>query len=66
MVVVPFVGKYFGRKTAYWGKSNSIEGRMCTNRDIGWAKFMHWKFPVDVVISDKGAFRGAGIVAAAL
>lgn len=22
MVVVPYVGKYFGRKCAYWGKSS--------------------------------------------
>ncbi|KAI9881605.1 MAG: hypothetical protein M1830_000169 [Pleopsidium flavum] len=50
MVIVPYLGKYFGRKCAYWG----------------WAKFMEWKYPVEVVITNKKAFRAAGIVEAAL
>jgi len=49
MVLVPFMGKYFGRKTAYWG----------------WAKIMEWKYPVNVVITDPGFFKAAGIVGAA-
>jgi len=49
MVVVPFVGKYFGRKTAYWG----------------WAKFMQWKYPVDVVITSPATFKAAGVIGAA-
>ncbi|KAI9806736.1 MAG: hypothetical protein M1825_006193 [Sarcosagium campestre] len=48
MVLVPYVGKYFGRKFAYWG----------------WAKYMEWKYPVDVVITSKGAFKGAGAIEA--
>ncbi|KAI9760821.1 MAG: hypothetical protein M4579_001451 [Chaenotheca gracillima] len=49
MVAVPFVGKYFGRKCAYWS----------------WAKFMEWKYPVQVVITNTVAFKGAGAVEAA-
>jgi len=49
MVVVPFVGKYFGRKAAYWG----------------WARFMTWRYPVDIVVTDPAAFKAAGIVGAA-
>ncbi|KAI1920364.1 hypothetical protein LOZ65_004078 [Ophidiomyces ophidiicola] len=31
MVVIPFAGKFLGRKCAYWG----------------WAKFMEWKHPFE-------------------
>ncbi|KAL0261916.1 hypothetical protein SLS55_003349 [Diplodia seriata] len=49
MVVVPYLGKYFGRKCAYWG----------------WAKFMEWKYPVEVQITSSTAFKAAGAVEAA-
>ncbi|KAI9826668.1 MAG: hypothetical protein M1819_007302 [Sarea resinae] len=49
MMVVPYLGKYFGRKCAYWG----------------WAKFMEWKYPVEVVVTSKSAFRGTGAIEAA-
>ncbi|KAK2759767.1 hypothetical protein FQN54_002501 [Arachnomyces sp. PD_36] len=49
MVFVPFLGKMMGRKCAYWG----------------WAKFMEWKYPVEVVVTSKTAFRGAGAIEAA-
>lgn len=32
---------------------------------IGWAKYMTWKYPVTVEITNKPAFKGAGAVAAA-
>lgn len=48
MVIVPFIGKYLGRRCAYWG----------------WTRFMEWKYPVEVVITNKAAFRGAGVVEA--
>ncbi|KAE8357794.1 hypothetical protein BDV27DRAFT_138701 [Aspergillus caelatus] len=48
MVVVPFVGKYLGRKCAYWS----------------WTRFMEWKYPVEVVVKNQAAFKGAGAVAA--
>ncbi|KAL9025154.1 MAG: hypothetical protein Q9196_005976 [Gyalolechia fulgens] len=49
MVVVPYVGKYFGRKCAYWG----------------WAKLMEWKYPVEVVVTSETTFKGAGAIEAA-
>ncbi|KAK7542130.1 uncharacterized protein J3D65DRAFT_664550 [Phyllosticta citribraziliensis] len=50
MVVVPYLGKYFGRKCAYWS----------------WAKFMEWKYPdIEVRVSSPSTFKGAGAVAAA-
>ncbi|KAI9927740.1 hypothetical protein MW887_002592 [Aspergillus wentii] len=49
MVLVPFVGKYVGKKCAYWG----------------WTRFMEWKYPVEVVMSNKAAFRGTTAVEAA-
>ncbi|KAI4180596.1 MAG: hypothetical protein L6R41_007146 [Letrouitia leprolyta] len=49
MVVVPYIGKYFGRKCAYWG----------------WAKFMEWKYPIEVVVTSEPTFKGTGAVEAA-
>ncbi|KAJ9657893.1 hypothetical protein H2201_008002 [Coniosporium apollinis] len=49
MVVVPYLGKYFGRKCAYWG----------------WAKFMEWKYPVEVVFTSPRTFKAAGAIEAA-
>ncbi|EFR02853.1 hypothetical protein MGYG_05854 [Nannizzia gypsea CBS 118893] len=41
MVLIPFVGKFLGRKCAYWG----------------WGKVMEWKYPVNVSISTTEALR---------
>ncbi|PWY92772.1 hypothetical protein BO70DRAFT_357914 [Aspergillus heteromorphus CBS 117.55] len=49
MVLVPFVGKFLGRKCAYWS----------------WTRFMQWKYPVEVVVRNKALFRGSGAVGAA-
>jgi len=49
MVIVPYMGKYFGRKFAYWG----------------WKQFMEWKYPVEIVVTNKALFRGTGMVEAA-
>ncbi|KAH8811871.1 hypothetical protein F5884DRAFT_783673 [Xylogone sp. PMI_703] len=49
MVVVPYAGKYFGRRFAYWS----------------WAKYMEWLYDVDVKITNKAAFNTAGLVGAA-
>jgi len=49
MVVVPYMGKYFGRKCAYWS----------------WAKYMEWMYPVEVRFTNKGLFKAAGAVEAA-
>ncbi|KAI9786373.1 MAG: hypothetical protein M1816_008034 [Peltula sp. TS41687] len=50
MVLIPYLGKYFGRRCAYWG----------------WARWMHWMYPaVQVVVTDQAAFKGIGAVEAA-
>ena len=49
MVLVPYLGKYFGRKFAYWG----------------WKQFMEWQYPVEIVVTNKKLFKGTGMVEAA-
>lgn len=49
MVLVPYIGKYFGRKFAYYG----------------WAKFMEWKYPVEVVVTSPTTFKAVGAIEAA-
>lgn len=49
MVLVPYLGKYFGRKFAYWG----------------WKQFMEWKYPVEIVFTSKKTFNAVGAVEAA-
>lgn len=49
MVIVPYLGKYFGRKFAYWG----------------WKQYMEWKFPVKIEFTNKTAFKAVGAVEAA-
>ncbi|KAI4149952.1 MAG: hypothetical protein LQ340_004340 [Diploschistes diacapsis] len=49
MVVVPYVGKYFGRKCAYWA----------------WARFMEWKYPVEIVITNPKTLKAVGAIEAA-
>ena len=66
MLIVPYLGKYFGRKFAYWGtlvrrKSTSVTLTIHT----GWKQYMEWNFPVEVVVTNKAAFKGAGIIEAA-
>ena len=33
--------------------------------DLGWAKFMQWKYPVEVVITSNKTFKAAGAIEAA-
>lgn len=49
MVLIPFAGKYFGRKFAYWS----------------WARYMEWMHNVEIRWTSKTAFRVTGAVAAA-
>ncbi|KAJ5965469.1 hypothetical protein N7481_012183 [Penicillium waksmanii] len=49
MVLVPFIGKYFGRRCAYWS----------------WTRFMQWKYPVEVVMQNPTLFKGTGAIVAA-
>ncbi|KAK6530740.1 hypothetical protein TWF281_007579 [Arthrobotrys megalospora] len=45
MVVVPFAGKWLGRRCAFYV----------------WAKAMEWKYPVDVVVTSRAEFNAGGI-----
>jgi hypothetical protein len=66
MVLVPYIGKYFGRKCAYWGTScQKWWNRSAANPIPGWAKWMEWNYPVEVVISSPKTFKLAGAVEAA-
>ncbi|KAJ5233541.1 uncharacterized protein N7469_005307 [Penicillium citrinum] len=49
MVLVPFIGKYLGRRCAYWS----------------WTRFMQWKYPVEVVVQNPTLFMGTGAAVAA-
>lgn len=49
LVIVPYLGKYFGRKFAYWG----------------WKSFMEWKYPVEIVVTSPRTFKGIGAIEAA-
>ncbi|KAK8098482.1 uncharacterized protein PG998_013968 [Apiospora kogelbergensis] len=49
MILIPFAGKYFGRKFAYWS----------------WGRYMEWMHNVEVKITGKTAFKAAGAVEAA-
>ncbi|KAL7913878.1 hypothetical protein GGI35DRAFT_475718 [Trichoderma velutinum] len=50
MILVPWMGKLFGRRFAYWS----------------WGKYMNWVHNVDVQVTNKKAFNAAGAVAATL
>ncbi|KAL8392703.1 hypothetical protein RB595_002772 [Gaeumannomyces hyphopodioides] len=49
MVLIPFAGKYFGRKFAYWS----------------WARYMEWVHNVEIRWTNKKAFQAAGVAEAA-
>ncbi|KAM7183688.1 hypothetical protein V8F20_012528 [Naviculisporaceae sp. PSN 640] len=49
MVIVPFAGKFFGRKFAYWS----------------WARYMEWMHNVEIRWTNKKAFNAAGAAEAA-
>lgn len=43
-----------------------MNGRARADRvHTGWAKFMQWKYPVEVVFTSKKTFKAAGAVEAA-
>ncbi|KAL7923648.1 hypothetical protein ACQKWADRAFT_311900 [Trichoderma austrokoningii] len=50
MILVPWIGKLFGRKFAYWS----------------WGKYMNWVHNADVKVTSKKSFNAAGAVAATL
>lgn len=49
MVIIPFTGKYMGRKFAFWS----------------WARYMEWSHNVEIGWTNKKAFAVAGAIQAA-
>ncbi|GAW19873.1 hypothetical protein EKO27_g6564 [Xylaria grammica] len=49
MILIPFAGKYFGRKFAYWS----------------WARYMEWSHNVEINWTSKKTFKAVGAVEAA-
>ena len=49
MLIVPWMGKYFGRKFAYWS----------------WARYMEWAHGIEVRWTNKKAFKAVGVAEAA-
>ncbi|KAI0502837.1 hypothetical protein F5B22DRAFT_631738 [Xylaria bambusicola] len=49
MILVPFAGKYFGRKFAYWS----------------WARYMEWAHDVEINWTSKKTFKVVGAAEAA-
>ncbi|KAH7326034.1 hypothetical protein B0I35DRAFT_405346 [Stachybotrys elegans] len=49
MMIVPWFGKYFGRKFAYWS----------------WARYMEWAHNMEVKWTNKKSFKAVGAVEAA-
>jgi len=39
---------------------------MQADRRAGWAKFMEWNYPVEVVFTSKKTFKAAGAIEAAV
>ncbi|KAI1274594.1 hypothetical protein F5Y07DRAFT_401280 [Xylaria sp. FL0933] len=49
MILIPFAGKYFGRKFAYWS----------------WARYMEWSHNVEINWTSKKSFKAVGAAEAA-
>ncbi|KAI1809541.1 hypothetical protein GGS20DRAFT_571511 [Poronia punctata] len=49
MILIPFAGKYFGRKFAYWS----------------WARYMEWSHNVEISWTSKKSFKAMGAIEAA-
>ncbi|KAL2175800.1 uncharacterized protein P884DRAFT_301209 [Thermothelomyces heterothallicus CBS 202.75] len=49
MIILPFAGKFLGRKFAYWS----------------WARYMEWMHNVEIRWTSKSAFNAAGAAEAA-
>jgi hypothetical protein len=68
MIVMPFAGKFLGRKFAYWSRCSSlVSGEGCANCvcATGWARYMEWMHNVEIRWTNKRLFNAAGAVEAA-
>ncbi|KEZ45228.1 hypothetical protein SAPIO_CDS2697 [Scedosporium apiospermum] len=50
MIIIPFAGKFLGRKFAYWS----------------WGRYMEWAHDVEIRWTNKRAFNAAGAAEAAM
>ena len=71
MVLIPFAGKYFGRKFAYWSRFThhgqfAAPRRVCLTAETGWARYMEWMHDVEIRWTNKKAFKATGAVEAAV
>ncbi|TGJ81612.1 hypothetical protein E0Z10_g7145 [Xylaria hypoxylon] len=46
MILIPFAGKYLGRKFAYWS----------------WARYMEWSHDVEISWTSKKTFKAVGAI----
>lgn len=64
MMIVPWVGKYFGRRFAFWSR---VPPRPCFDGGLmtasaGWARYLEWVHKVEVRWTSKKTFRAAGVI----
>lgn len=64
MVLIPYLGKYFGRRCAYWGQLDHLSIILILTA-VAWGKVMEMKYPVKVEITNPTTFRAAGAIQAA-
>lgn len=70
MIILPFAGKFLGRKFAYWSKLLSGVAKRADRSlthfyFLGWARYMEWMHNVEVRWTNKRAFNAAGAAEAA-
>ena len=53
-----------GREGRGWW-SHNMKFSLTFPFSIGWARFMEWKYPVEVVVTSKKSFKLAGAIEAA-
>jgi hypothetical protein len=74
MIIMPFVGKFMGRKFAYWSESighgvtrPQLEELLLTaGCSAGWARYMEWMHNVEIRWTNKRVFNAAGAAEAAV
>ena len=43
----------------------AVEDEPWLTQILGWAKFMEWKYPVEIVVTSPKIFKGVGAIEAA-
>jgi hypothetical protein len=75
MMIIPFVGKFLGRKFAYWSESSPLTHPhpwppttwllTMSSFLLGWTRYMGWYHGADVKWTNKAAFNTVGAIEAA-